>query len=158
MTSISPAKRRLGWLWVVLQAVLIATLLALPYAAPTLHIIHTPILIGWFVLGTGLLLFVFAFAALGKSFTPNPVPKENAAFVMHGIYRWIRHPMYTAVMLCAIGWSLTHGSFWLYALSATLVAFFWIKSTAEERWLVAQHEGYVGYRLRTGRFLPKVIE
>jgi protein-S-isoprenylcysteine O-methyltransferase Ste14 len=123
--------------------------------APALPALHAPHVAGWIVFASGLLIFVAAYAALGKSFTPNPVPRSEASFVAHGIYQWVRHPMYCAILVCAVGWSIAFGGAWHYALCFILLIFFWLKSNVEERWLSSVHPGYAKYRLSAGRFLPR---
>jgi protein-S-isoprenylcysteine O-methyltransferase Ste14 len=143
--------RRTGWIWVASQVLLLAALVFVP-TPPALHASHFA---GWIVFASGPLIFIVAYAALGKSFTPNPVPRAEAKFVVHGIYRWIRHPMYSAVLVCAAGWAIAFGGAWHYALCFILVVFFWLKSNVEERWLLNAHPQYAKYRLNAGRFLPK---
>lgn len=143
--------RRAGWAWVACQFLLIAALVFAP-ASPALH---GPHIAGWIVFAFGLLIFFAAFVSLGKSFTPNPVPRADAPFIANGVYQWIRHPMYSAVLICALGWAITFGGVWHYALGFILLAFFWLKSNAEECWLSSVHPEYVKYRLSAGRFLPK---
>lgn len=74
--------------------------------------------------------------------------------MQHGPYRWLRHPMYTAVLLgaAACAAALGHAAAWGVglALLAVLVA----KARLEERWLLVQRAGYAAYRTRTARFLP----
>jgi protein-S-isoprenylcysteine O-methyltransferase Ste14 len=143
--------RRTGWAWVACQFLLLAALVLSP-ASPALH---APQKIDWIIFASGLIIFVAAYAALGKSFTPNPVPRAEATFIAHGIYQWIRHPMYSAVLVCAVGWAIAFGGAWHYALCFILLFFFWLKSNVEERWLLSVHPEYAKYRLSAGRFLPK---
>jgi protein-S-isoprenylcysteine O-methyltransferase Ste14 len=144
--------RKQGWWWVLVQALLIALLLL----APTEPALHGALPWGWAVFAAGLALFVVAWSALGRAFTPNPAPKDNAQLTMHGVYRVMRHPMYTAVLLCALGWSMVWGGAIHYALSIALAVFFDAKSRAEERWLVRRYLQYAHYQASTGRFLPKL--
>jgi protein-S-isoprenylcysteine O-methyltransferase Ste14 len=47
-------------------------------------------------------VFLAAAIALKPSLTVMPEPRENAPYITHGIYRSIRHPMYTGVLLLAL--------------------------------------------------------
>jgi protein-S-isoprenylcysteine O-methyltransferase Ste14 len=152
MNSTNLPSRRAGWWWVALQAVLLLALVLAP-ASPSLH---APVFAGWVLFGAGLTVFAAAFLALGKAFTPNPMPKPDAALAVHGIYRFIRHPMYSAVLLCGLGWAVAFGGLWHYILCAALLLFFWAKSRAEERWLVQRYPGYAQYQRTAGRFLPRL--
>jgi protein-S-isoprenylcysteine O-methyltransferase Ste14 len=40
--------------------------------------------------------------ALKPSITVMPEPRQDVPFITHGIYRFVRHPMYTGVLLLAL--------------------------------------------------------
>ncbi len=107
------------------------------------------------LLGVGVL--VWGFFSLGRNLTPLPTPKADGRLVVEGIYHWIRHPIYTGVLVVALGWALFSQSGWRLALFAVLSAFFWIKSAYEERLLLQRYPQYGDYRHRTGRFWPKCL-
>jgi protein-S-isoprenylcysteine O-methyltransferase Ste14 len=119
-----PTPRHIGWVWVAMQFLLLAALVF----APALPALHASLLVGWILFGGGLLIFTAALIALGKAFTPNPLPNAHSQIVAHGIYRWIRHPRYSAVLVCALGWAMVFGGAWHYTLCVILCGFFWAKS------------------------------
>jgi protein-S-isoprenylcysteine O-methyltransferase Ste14 len=130
--------------------------LVLAPSAPALHASQR--IAGIVLIAMGMLVLAAAFIALGRAFTPNPVPKPGAAMAAHGIYRFVRHPMYSAVLLCSLGWAAAFGGVWHYALCSALLAFFWAKSRAEERWLTQRYADYATYQARTGRFVPRLTK
>lgn len=90
------------------------------------------------------------------NFNIRPEPKAGGHLVQTGPYRWIRHPMYTSVLLVAAGASawladLAGAAAWL-ALLAVLIA----KSHLEERWLVERYSDYQTYRKGTWRLVPGI--
>jgi len=91
------------------------------------------------------------------NFNIHPEPKASGVLVTAGPYRWMRHPMYTTVLLGAAALSCLPGSTsaWLvwWGLFGVLLA----KSTMEEHWLRQQHPQYRAYCLRCKRFLPGVF-
>jgi protein-S-isoprenylcysteine O-methyltransferase Ste14 len=88
------------------------------------------------------------------NFNIRPIPKQGGALITNGPYRWIRHPMYTSLLLGAWALARTAGSdeAWLAWYVLTLVL--WVKSQFEERWMLEKHPGYAAYRLQTRRFIP----
>jgi protein-S-isoprenylcysteine O-methyltransferase Ste14 len=92
--------------------------------------------------------------ALGRNLTPFPKPSAGTNLVQHGIYGLIRHPLYTAVMCAAVGWSLIRSSWPALAGSVVMAIFFDAKARHEERWLRQQFQDYTRYEQRVRRFIP----
>jgi protein-S-isoprenylcysteine O-methyltransferase Ste14 len=88
--------------------------------------------------------------------TPLPKPKTDAQLVTTGIFAWIRHPIYTALMLITFGTSLERGDLIALILSASLVVLLEFKSRREEAWLLEQFSDYAMYRSRVKKFVPGV--
>lgn len=94
------------------------------------------------------------------NFNIRPTPKPGAQFVQAGPYRWIRHPMYTSILLAALAG--LHGADTsrrpaVAAAVFALAAVLWFKSGLEERWMAARHPAYADYRKTTRRFVPWVL-
>jgi protein-S-isoprenylcysteine O-methyltransferase Ste14 len=149
------AGQRAGTALVVLQLLLIAALAAL--AAPAL-LGGRATAAAWAPAGAGVLLGLWALSSNRPgNFNVHPAPRVGGQLVQQGPYRWIRHPMYTAVM--AFGWACAWagGSLWGWLCNAALAAVLLAKASLEERWMLEAHAGYADYRARTRRFLPGVF-
>lgn len=87
---------------------------------------------------------------------PNvaPTPNAHVGLIESGIYKTVRHPIYTSVLLGTLGLSLLNGNLVLFILFAIFVGFFTIKSRYEETLLRQIYPTYSDYMQRTGRFLP----
>ena len=106
--------------------------------------------------GIALGVTTLCFNRIGN-FSIYPRPRSGARLVTEGPYRWIRHPMYSALMLMMIGIAGYNGH-WSNAAGAVLVAaVVVIKATIEERMMLDAFAGYAGYRARTRRFIPFVL-
>jgi protein-S-isoprenylcysteine O-methyltransferase Ste14 len=104
----------------------------------------------------GTAMMVRGAVALGRSLTPNPMPRDGRELREEGIYAVIRHPIYGGVILSALGWSLWLSPAALVPTAAT-GAFLDLKSRREEMWLVERYSRYRDYRARVrNRFLPLV--
>jgi protein-S-isoprenylcysteine O-methyltransferase Ste14 len=88
------------------------------------------------------------------NFNIRPAPKVHGVLVTSGPYRWIRHPMYTWVLLgaAALAWASSPLIGWA-AWSALAIVLF-VKSTFEERWMREKHPEYADYTRQSKRFLP----
>lgn len=102
----------------------------------------------------GAVVGVWGVRSLGKHRTPNPTPKADAELVQHGIYRWLRHPLYSSVMLASLGWALLWQSAAAMVATVVLCVFFDAKARLEERLLLAKFPEYAAYREGTWRFVP----
>lgn len=88
------------------------------------------------------------------NFNIRPVPRAGGRLVQHGPYRWIRHPMYSALLLGGIAAArfAIDPSSWI-ALAA-LCGVLAVKALFEERAMASAHAGYGTYSARTWRFVP----
>ncbi len=104
----------------------------------------------------GMLLVVAGLVALGPALTPFPHPLEGTQLVRRGVYRLLRHPVYTGLLVGALGWALAWLSLPGVAYSALLAAFFDQKARREERWLRSQFPEYAAYERQVRRFIPGI--
>ena len=83
-----------------------------------------------------------------------PEIKQGARLVKTGPYRWLCHPMYTALLLVTLGGLLCQFTWLRVAVWLGLMAVLCAKATREEKFLRSQFPEYAAYRSRTGRLLP----
>ncbi|MFQ5528015.1 MAG: methyltransferase family protein [Thermoanaerobaculia bacterium] len=78
--------------------------------------------------------------------------------VTGGLYKLIRHPQYTGLLLFTLGWILHWPSIVTLALWPLLVvAYVWLARQEERQALEDFGDAYAGYAARTKRFIPFVI-
>ena len=145
--------RAIAWLFVAAQFVLIGAVVVLPGDHWEVSAIHQSI--AAVLVAFAVVLGLWAARWLGKGLTPLPLPNGQVGLVTAGPYRWVRHPMYTAVIVGMGGVALRSGSWWSASAWAGLVALLSFKSRWEEHHLIAAFPGYPEYRARTGRFVPR---
>jgi protein-S-isoprenylcysteine O-methyltransferase Ste14 len=74
-----------------------------------------------------------------------------------GPYSYVRHPMYSGVVLLTVGTSLLLGSWYGLAVGMVIVVMVAIRAVFEERMLRAELKGYEGYMARVKfRLIPHV--
>ena len=91
------------------------------------------------------------------NFNIRPEPKASARLVMSGPYRFVRNPMYCAVLLFAAAEVVAYGDLWKIAAWFALALVLLAKAMLEERGLRAQFAGYAEYAKRVRRFIPGVF-
>ncbi len=83
-----------------------------------------------------------------------PTLKDKHKLITHGIYRFIRHPMYTSVLLLSFTLTLTHSHYLSQLIMFILLVDLILKSNLEEKLLTERFSTYQDYKNNTGRFLP----
>ena len=141
-------------MWVLLQALLLTAIFCLGIAFRNSWSGSALVLIGSLLLLAAATCGVLGTIALGRNLTPFPKPGPDNRLVQSGIYRHLRHPLYTAVFCGAVGWALLWRSWPALLASLALGLFFDTKARREERWLKQRHPEYGEYQRRAARFLP----
>jgi protein-S-isoprenylcysteine O-methyltransferase Ste14 len=83
-----------------------------------------------------------------------PALKENHQLVTSGIYRWIRHPMYTSVLMFCFGLMLSNSHLISQLMMLVLCIDLVLKARLEETLLEQRYPEYSKYQNETGKFLP----
>ena len=144
-----------AWSLVAIQFVLIALLIAAPVGG--LYPVGLALtVVSMVLIGSGIVLGMVAGARLGGSLTPSPIPRDSGQLATSGVYRVVRHPIYSALLLVGLGLALRGASLWHELVFLALVALLGLKARAEERMLMEKYEGYASYAARVGRFVPGV--
>jgi protein-S-isoprenylcysteine O-methyltransferase Ste14 len=102
----------------------------------------------------GVALGFFGIRDLDRSMSPMPRPRDTAVLIQDGVYKRLRHPIYAALMLVAIGWSLLMASLVALGLAIALALLLDLKARREEVWLRDRYPGYAEYATHTKRFVP----
>ena len=145
--------RVVGWMLLLVQLGLLAAIFVLP----TGHAWATP---RWLRIGTrvlqiaGLVVLGIGLMNLGRSATPLPTPVKGGELRSSGLYRYVRHPIYTGVMALAVGAAILSRSVAVAIATLALVAWLAVKARWEERRLEVRYPGYAVYAARTPRFIP----
>ncbi|MGH1491929.1 MAG: methyltransferase family protein [Acidimicrobiales bacterium] len=144
-----------GWLFVAAQAVLLGALILLPtgddWATPAW--LRT---FGYLCILVGLGLVAIAALRLGSALTPTPVPRGDGELATGGLYRFMRHPIYTGVLVIVIGLTIRSGSWLTLAVGLLTIAFFNQKAKWEEAQLAERYTDYAAYASSTPRFVPRL--
>lgn len=120
---------------------------------------HVQAFIGIAVAITALVMFRLTHKALGRNWSVTLEVRENHKLITDGVYRYVRHPMYTAFWLWAVAQALLLPNF--VAGFSGIIGFgtlYLFRVGEEERLMIeAFGEAYRAYMARTSRLVPWLI-
>jgi protein-S-isoprenylcysteine O-methyltransferase Ste14 len=103
----------------------------------------------------GIGLSIWARVALGRNWNSTPMIKEGHELIEKGPYRFVRHPIYTGLLLAIFATCLSDGRLadaYLFGLAAIFLTW---KLKVEESLMVRMFpEAYADYRRRTKALVP----
>jgi len=107
----------------------------------------------------GFLVFpflVYTLWVLGRYWSPLPVLRDDHHLVSSGPYRFVRHPMYAAMMVLFLSFALTTANLPV-TVSSILAIILTVRWGRQEEEMMVHHFGqeYEEYMKRTGAFLPR---
>ena len=113
-----------------------------------------PNTVGSVLCAIGLALLLSAILSLRRVIQIEPEPKAEGQLVTRGVYRWLRHPIYTAIVILVIGLFLRKPTALVAIAGAIVVIFLIVKVRFEERLLRARYPDYAAYQSRTWGIIP----
>jgi protein-S-isoprenylcysteine O-methyltransferase Ste14 len=144
-----------GYAWTAAQWLVLALVLwtgwhfCRPEGAPWIS------LLGGAVMTASIVPALLGFLHLGSNLSPWPQPHAGNQLVTRGIYRHLRHPLYSSLIIFAFGWAAWRQS-WPALLAAVALCLVLKRKIAhEEALLTERHLAYTDYALATGCFLPR---
>jgi protein-S-isoprenylcysteine O-methyltransferase Ste14 len=117
-----------------------------------------PLATGTLCLVVGLWLFHRSHADLGTNWSITLEVREKHQLVTHGVYRWVRHPMYLALLIYSAGQALVVPN-WLAGPSygLAMILFLAFRMGREERMMLEEFgTDYESFMARTNRVIPGV--
>jgi uncharacterized membrane protein len=106
----------------------------------------------------GLSFAVWARVHLGSNWSGRVSVKENHELICTGPYRWVRHPIYTGLLLAILGTALAVGEWRGLLATAAMVVSFWRKLRLEEAVMRETFgDAYRQYCEQTAALIPHVI-
>ncbi len=105
-------------------------------------------------------LFMRSHVDLGQNWSVSLELRQDHQLVSHGVYRWVRHPMYASIWL----WGLAQGMMlanWFagWAVIPAFAAMYFIRTPREERLMCEEFgDGYREYARLTGRLFPRLTK
>ncbi|MBI3875937.1 MAG: isoprenylcysteine carboxylmethyltransferase family protein [Verrucomicrobia bacterium] len=104
----------------------------------------------------GAIVGIAGAVALGRHRTPFIEPRHDSLLVQHGIYRFIRHPLYASLILLCAGWSVLWQSAAGGIATGLLTLLLDAKARREEMRLRSKFPEYADYERRVKRLVPGI--
>lgn len=103
-------------------------------------------------------LAIWARIALGTNWSGLVAVKENHSLITHGPYTWVRHPIYSGLLLALVGTGMVQEKviYLIVIFLATMVL--WMEVRVEERFLYETFgEEYRSYHKHVKALIPRVL-
>ncbi len=106
----------------------------------------------------GIAFAIWARVWIAGNWSSDVTLKRDHELIVDGPYRWVRHPIYTGILVALAGTALAAGE-WRGVLAIVLAcAAYWRKLTIEEAVMRRQFgEAYVEYAERVPALIPFVV-
>jgi protein-S-isoprenylcysteine O-methyltransferase Ste14 len=113
--------------------------------------------IGGGIFAAALPLLVWIQTTLGKNYSSELRIRSDHNLVASGPYRYVRHPMYTASLIIYTAMGLLSANWFIGGTGVISTLVIMIVRTPKEEAMLTRAFGdqYLGYRQRTGKFLPR---
>ena len=147
------------WLVVVIAGVLILPRFQGSGTQSPLWERSTPLgLLALLMVAGGAAFGVWARLTIGMNWSGNVTFKEGHELIQSGPYRYVRHPIYSALLLMGLGSALYYAQAFGFALLGFALVVFAAKMRLEEK-LMTEHFGdqYVDYRRRVKALIPFIV-
>jgi len=106
----------------------------------------------------GLIIILWARTILGGNWSTAAVLKEDHELIQSGPYRYVRHPIYSGLLLMVLGVAIFYGRAIFFVAFAVSFIISWLRAREEEK-LLTRHfpEKYPNYTVIDKAFIPFVF-
>ncbi len=113
---------------------------------------------GVVLLLVGVAFAVWARFVLGRNWSGIVTVKEDHTLITRGPYAWVRHPIYTGILLALLGTAITLGTILNMVEVPAVALALWLKLRTEEKFMVETFgEQYTTYRQQVKALIPHLI-
>jgi protein-S-isoprenylcysteine O-methyltransferase Ste14 len=153
-----------GWAWrFAVGGVILVWLLLARYGGVLIPILDRPV---WLqslpiqitadvIVFLGLLITLWARLTLGGNWSANVTFKENHELIERGPYQFVRHPIYSGILLMVLGLMIWFGVWGGFLAFVLIFIGLWFKARQEEK-LLTKHfpQEYPQYKSRVKALIP----
>lgn len=111
--------------------------------------------IGAMMVISGAFIVLGSLLQLNTNLSVFPTPKVNSSLIDTGLYKWVRHPIYSGILIGFLGYALFTHSGYRIIITILLLILFYFKSSYEEQKLSQKFSRYHHYKKKNRTFLSK---
>ncbi len=128
-----------------------------PFSYPIFPGAHIWIITGTVTVMLGLIVAFIARRTLSKNWSSDIDIKQEHELITTGVYGYVRHPIYTGILLMAAGTVIYTDRIGMVIFFLILLSFFLFKSKEEEE-ILTKHFGeeYSAYKKRVKKIIPYI--
>ncbi len=113
--------------------------------------------LGIAVMAVGALVAAVSIFAMGRAWRIGIDPENRSELAEDGPYRWIRHPIYSGMLVVLAGTAILIPNRTVFVMALLTVLGITYQARREEQYLLGVFgERYARYLARTGRFFPRL--
>ncbi len=138
-------------------------LLAYPHLSPPFNRSLTPstdwtLAMGALICVLGLFLTLWARWTLAGNWSSDVTFKQNHELIRTGPYRFVRHPIYSGLLVMCLGTALAAGKIHSWLALPVMALAFWIKLKQEERLMLLHFpDDYPAYQKQVKALVPFIF-
>lgn len=148
-------RKKLDLFYVLLQILL--SFLLVFWKFGKLSLLNIDMYLSFTLMIIGLLIILTSILQLSKNLSPFPSPKSNSDLVTSGLYAYLRHPIYTGILILLLGYSLWQMYFSCFLFLLLLGILFYYKAKYEESLLLQKFKSYKEYQEKTKMLFPYLV-
>ncbi len=115
-------------------------------------------MVGLMLIVIGFVIIIVAQITLWKYYSSTLVIKENHQLITHGIYRFVRHPIYLGNIIVFLGIAVYVSSLYGFLIMLGLIPVFLVRIRMEERLLIEEFgDRYRTYKKKTRKLVPFIF-
>ena len=123
----------------------------------SLDLLSVQAIVGIALVVAGLIIRVVAAVTLRRFYSSTLVIRSDHQLITHGIYRFVRHPIYLGVLVSVIGMPVVASSLVGLLIMLILIPVILNRIRLEERMLAAEFgDSYRAYKKTTRKLIPFV--
>jgi protein-S-isoprenylcysteine O-methyltransferase Ste14 len=147
------------WTWMPALGLAAIVFLSRLYPAILTYLVFPPTQftesIGVILCTSGVALAIWSRRILGKNWSDNPMIKEGHELISVGPYRYVRHPIYSGILLGLLGVGIGEGQIQHLLIFALALVVLWLKLRIEESLMMRQFpQRYPELKRHTKALIP----